>query len=455
MNLNIDTLKRKKIGILGFGIEGKDTFEYLLKHGIKAIIFDRAESVEFNRKNPKLGTEITRYLGDNYLNNISEVDVIFKTPGIPILKPELQAAIRKGVIVTSQLEYFFDQTPAKIIGITGTKGKGTTATLIYQILKKSKKDIYLGGNIGLSAITFLDKLTPQSLVVLELSSYQLQSLKKSPEIAVLLNVTQDHLDYHKSVSEYHEAKRNIINFQNKNDFSIINADYKIMSSFIGSSKGRVYQYSKKKITNGCYVDKADNIVLQTIVGPIMVANANQLLLRGRHNLENVTASILAAFLAGADINSIQSVVKNFHGLEHRLELVGKVDGVAYYNDSFSTIPETAIAAIRSFDEPIILILGGSCKGSDYTELGREIVKSKVKSLILIGEMANDISEKISSKFIGNRIFGLSTMKDIIEKTRELSTPGDVVLLSPACASFGLFNNYKDRGNQFKEEFRKL
>ncbi|MFA5197509.1 MAG: UDP-N-acetylmuramoyl-L-alanine--D-glutamate ligase [Patescibacteria group bacterium] len=455
MELSIDIIKKKKIGVLGFGAEGKTTFEYLQNHGIEPVIFDQTEKNNFYKKNPEIRSNVKCFLGKKYLKNIAEVDLVFKTPGIPILDPDIQTAIKKGVIFTSQIELFFDQSKANIIGVTGTKGKGTTATLIYEILKRSGKNVYLGGNIGLPAITFLDKLSEQSLVILELSSFQLQSLQKSPKIAVVLNVTKDHLDYHHDVNEYREAKKNIVKFQTKSDYSIINADYPVLNSFIATSKGEILLFSKEKAANGCYIDKQDNIILQTKAGPVMTLNINKLLLRGKHNLENVTAAILASYVAGADINSIQKVVKNFHGLEHRLELVSKKNGVAYYNDSFSTTPETAIAAIKSFNEPIVLILGGSYKGSDYAKLGYEIEKSKVKALILIGEMAAEISKNISTKFIGKRVFSLTKMEEMVKTAAELSKRGDVVLLSPACASFGLFENYKDRGNQFKEAVRKL
>ena len=442
--------KNKKIGVLGFGVEGKETYLYLKKHKIEAVIFDKLERQVFLSKNDKFRFGNKLFLGEDYLEHLSEVELIFKTPGIPLLSPEIQLAINKGVIFTSQIELFFNQCRAKIIGVTGTKGKGTTSTLITNILRKCHKNVFLGGNIGLPAITFLDRLDEGSLAILELSSYQLQSLKKSPQIAVVLNVTQDHLDYHKSIQEYQRAKQNIVKYQTKQDTAIINADYLTMTPFIRKAKSKKLYYSKEKATNGCYVDHDDNLILITPSGPIGLVRSNELLLRGRHNLENVTAAVLASFVAGATIDSIREVVRSFHGLEHRLELVGKTRAVTYYNDSFSTTPETAIAAIKAFTEPMVLILGGSSKNSDYHKLGKIILKSNVKVIILIGETANQISDSIGPNYKGQKIFGLTKMSEIVKVATNLSVPGDIILLSPACASFGLFQDYKDRGDKFKK-----
>ncbi len=455
MKLNDHDFYAKTVGILGFGVEGQATYQYLMKKGIKPFVFDSLERDDFCKKHPRVKVNEKFILGKDYLKQITKVEIIFKTPGIPVLWPEIQSAIRAGVHVTSQIEYFFDNCPGTIIGVTGTKGKGTTSSLIAKILKEDRKDVFLGGNIGVPAISFLDQIKKDSLVVLELSSYQLQSLEQSPQIAVVLNVTQDHLDYHQTVNEYQDAKKSIVRYQNRNEVAIINADYEPMADFIKIAKGETLLYSTKKATNGCYVDSQDNIILMTAAGPIAIARVDELLLRGRHNLENVMPAILASLALGVEIKVIQKSLKSFKGLEHRLELVGSVNKVTFYNDSFSTTPETAIAAIKSFTEPIILIAGGSSKKSNYHELGKVISKAKVKDLILIGETAEEIAKTIDQGFRGRKIFGLTKMAQIVDQAYELSAPGDVVLLSPACASFGLFENYKDRGEQYKKCIEKL
>jgi len=428
--------KNKRIAVLGYGIEGQATHDYLSNHGLAATILDKND-------NP------------DYLTGLDKFDVVFRTPGISPLKPEIVAAERAGTIFTSQIEAFLDLCPCETIGVTGTKGKGTTSTMIYEMLRAAGRDAYLGGNIGVPAISFLDKLSADSIVVLELSSFQLQTLKKSPHIAVVLNITSEHLDYHTDVNEYREAKANIVSHQTPSDFAVINDDYDVPKSFAKLTLASKYSFSRTHKTEGCYVDDKDQIVLNVEGETVVLAHFHDLKLRGRHNLENVTAASLAAYLAGVTPETISDQIKSFRGLEHRLELVRELDGVKYYNDSFSTVPETAIAALDSFTEPIILIAGGSDKKSDYTELGQKIASANVKTVILIGDMAERIQSSIPKSFGGDVVTGLTKMDETVERAHALATSGDVVLLSPACASFGLFENYKDRGEQFKNAVKTL
>ena len=450
----IESYKSKKIAVLGFGVEGRSTYCYLEKHGIKAAILDQESEEDFQAKNPGLSKNIELVLGNKYLESLSRYDIIFKSPGISTHTPELIAARKAGSIIASQTELFFRLCPSKIIGVTGTKGKGTTSTLIYEILKSSGKDVYLGGNIGVPPIEFLDELKTESLVILELSSFQLQDLEISPNIAVILNITSDHLDHHKTVDEYREAKSNLVRFQGDTDYAVINADYAVPMALAAKTNAQKRYFSRQKAVQGCYHHDGQ-IFMETDAGVVNIADKNELRLRGEHNLENIAAAIEASYLAGADIGSIRRTVKSFKGLEHRLELVRDLDGVKYYNDSFSTVPETAIAAIRSFDEPKIIILGGSDKGSDYRDLAEVIIGSNIKAVILIGDTAGKILSDIGKRYSGTIITGLGTMEEIVERAKENAGKGDVVLLSPACASFGLFQNYKERGNQFKKAVQKL
>jgi len=428
--------KDKKIAVLGYGLEGQASFAFLKKHGFEPAVLDKSADPD-------------------YLSKVGEYDLVFRTPGISPLTPEIVAAERTGTVFTSQIEEFIDLCPGKIIGVTGTKGKGTTSTLIHDILKAEGLSVYLGGNIGVPAISFLEKLDADSWTILELSSFQLQTLNHSPHIAVVLNITSEHLDYHADTTEYRAAKSNIVRHQTESDYAVINDDYEVSRGFAGLTPATKYFFSKEHKTEGCYVDGKDQIILNVEGENTVLASFAELKLRGRHNLENVTAASLAAYLAGAKPSTISETIKSFVGLEHRLELVREVGKVRYYNDSFSTVPETAIAAIDSFTEPVVLIAGGSDKKSDYTELGQKIADSKVKAVILIGEMADKIRQSIPDSFKGEFVFGLTSMTDIVEKAAGLAVAGDVVLLSPACASFGLFDNYKDRGNQFKESVNGL
>ena len=441
--------RNKKICILGFGLEGKATYDYLTIHGLTVSICDSMSSQVFEQNYPNVVAE-KLFLGESFLDHLLQFDVIFKTPGISPLRPELVEAANAGVIITSQIQEFMDLCPCKTVGVTGTKGKGTTSTIIYQILKAAGKDVYLGGNIGTPALSFIDQLTSNSIVVLELSSFQLQLLKKSPNIAVMLNVTSEHLDYHKDTAEYRSAKANLLKYQEKSDIAIINADYDVTMELSRAGVGSKLYFSRYKEVSGCYVDDNDNIILKYHDIDTILATTSEIQLRGRHNLENITAASLAGSVLDIDSQVISRVIKNFTGLEHRLELVREVDGIKYYNDSFSTVPETAVAALNSFSEPVVLIAGGSSKKSDFSELGKVIAKANLRALILIGETAKDINNSISEPLTAPIITDLTNMSEIVKVANEFARPGDVVLLSPASASFGLFKNYKDRGNQFKE-----
>lgn len=448
----------RKVAILGFGIEGESVAEFLLKKSAAISVFDEKEEKEFDAQ------KVLRYkkqgitFSFNTIPALASFDIIVRSPGVSLMKLEIEHAQEKGIPVTSATKIFFDLCPAQIIGVTGTKGKGTTSTLIYEMLKKEGFDAYLGGNIGVPPLTFLSELDRTSWVVLELSSFQLQDLTKSPHIAVMLMVTREHQDYHKSVREYVEAKRNILRFQKSHDFAIINRDYPASNESDNITEGEIFQVSRERGVRdqGCYV-YGEVIHVKRNGKDEEILAASEILLPGKHNLENVCASVMAATLAGVSREHIRSVLKTFKGLEHRLELVATIRGVRYYDDSFSTTPETAEAAIEAFDDPEILILGGSSKNSDFTSLGRLISsKQNIKAIIGIGKEWERIKSRIqNSEFRTKIIEGKKNMREIVEAAASIATLGDVVLLSPACASFDMFKNYKDRGNQFKEEVYKL
>lgn len=462
MNFN-----NKKIAVLGAGVEGLSSAAWLKKHGAKVTVLDKKQ-------------------GEHYLNGLDQYEMIVRSPGVRLNLPEIEAARKAGVTITSQTKLFFDLSPAKIIGVTGTKGKGTTSSLIFEMLKKEGKDLpagrqgaYLGGNIGQPPFEFLDTLTDLSWVVLELSSFQLQDLHKSPNIAVMLMVTSEHLDYHKDTLEYVAAKRNILKHQSASDFAILNRDYPATNESDIHTNAQVYYVSREReVPQGAYVRDGKVILRVPRVPQVsqvprgdqkardtFVVATNDMLLPGRHNWENVCAAVAAASLAGVRMGSIVQVLKTFKGLEHRLELVREVGGVRFYDDSFSTTPETAIAAIEAFTEPEILILGGSSKGSDFRQLGRVIRDAKnIKAIIGIGIEWERMKKQFqisnfplreASKFQIPIIEGAKDMNTIVLAASKIAEPGDVVLLSPACASFDMFTNYKDRGNQFKHEVAKL
>jgi UDP-N-acetylmuramoylalanine--D-glutamate ligase len=428
--------KGKKIAIVGKGIEGKSSEEFFKKHGALITVLDKDQ-------------------GEDYLKDLDKYDLIVRSPGVNLSKLEVQASREK---ITSQTKIFFDLSSAKIIGVTGTKGKGTTSSLIYEMLLKEGRDAYLVGNIGKPALDILDNLNDQSIVVYELSSFQLEDLKKSPHIAVMLMVTSEHLDYHKDTQAYIDAKRNIFKYQTYDDFAIVNRDYPSSNESDVHTQGKVYQTSREQevLDEGCFVS-GNSVVLRLNGEEEEVVKTNEIALLGRHNLENVCAAVLAARLEGVKYKNISDVLKTFKGLEHRLELVDTVMGVRYYDDSFSTTPETAIAAIDAFDDPLILILGGSTKNSDFSELGKIISDNEnIKAIVGIGEEWNRIKQEIKntkSKFA--IIEGAKDMDTVVKAASKIAEVEDVVLLSPACASFGMFKNYKDRGEQFKKAVKNL
>ena len=402
----------QKIAILGMGEEGQDLLAWLKinTHHCRIKVFDKITTV-----------------------NLTGFDLIFRSPGFWRLHPMFKKAEANNIIISSATKLFFDLCPCPIIGVTGTKGKGTTASLITRILKRSGRSVYLAGNIGKPMLSLLPRLKSTDWVCLELSSFQLQDLTVSPHIAVILNITSDHLDIHQDVNEYRQAKTNILRYQKPDDYAVINGDYQTTKSMTALTKAKVSFFSRHDLS----------------------LDHHRIQLRGEHNLENIAAAIAVTQLVGVDDQSIKQAVYSFKGLEHRLELVQEVKGVKYYNDSFSTTPETAIAAIKAFTEPMILILGGSDKGSDYRQLGQTIINHpRLKAVILIGQMGSKIAQAMAG-YPGKIISGGRTMLQIAQQAFRLAETGDVVVLSPACASFDMFVNYKDRGDQFKAYVKKL
>ncbi len=454
------TFKERLTAVLGAGIEGLSSARYLKNKGALVTVFDQKTKEEISpeiiEKFKELGVQTN--FKQTCLQDLSGFEVIVRTPSIRPDLPEVKKAVDNGAQLTSNTKIFFENSPCPIIGVTGTKGKGTTSTLISEILNRSGKKAFLGGNIGRAPLDFIDELTSSDLAVLELSSFQLFDLDKSPHVAVVLMVTSEHLDWHKDQVEYKEAKFNIMKHQGNFDFAVVNVDYPVSQEFLGLGEGTKIQVStKKEQQNGIFV--ANDAVFRRVgAAAERVISLSEIGLIGSHNVENVAAAVGAATALKIPVEFITAAIKEFKGLEHRLELVKEVEGVKYYNDSFSTTPETAIAAIRSFSQPEVVVLGGSEKGSDYSELGKEIVnRENIKAVILIGLMASKIREAIEKAggFKGEFIEGSKDMQQIVHQAKTIAKAGDVVLLSPACASFDMFKNYKERGIQFKSEVNYL
>lgn len=442
--MNLQDLKGKKVALIGLGVNHKKLAEYLKAQNVGFEVVDNWKST------------------DDLIGKLDGFDIIFRTPGVPYQSKAIQQAKSHSVEIYSQTKLFLDLCPAKIIGVTGTKGKGTTASLIYEILKAAGKKTWLAGNIGQDPFEFIDKLKPDDLVVLELSSFQLEDLHKSPAIAVVLRLYPEHLDYHKSPEKYFEAKKPILKYQTRTDAAVINYDSEISRSFSKNTKAKIIWTSIGQKVNGCYV-AGEKIFLSSPLrgednGGGEIMNVSDVKLLGRFNLENVTAAIAAAVAAGVnDFGAIKTAVANFTGLPHRLEFVRAVRGVKYYDDSFSTTPETAIAALSAFAEPIILIVGGSDKHADYGGLAQTIADKKIKVLISIGVTGPKIAELARNTGFKGKIIEekLENMENLVAAASKAAEAGDIVLLSPASASFDMFRDYKDRGEQFQAAVNKL
>jgi UDP-N-acetylmuramoylalanine--D-glutamate ligase len=455
----MERLKGKRIAVVGLSTEGRDAVTFFLSEKCDVVCADRRGEDVLISEYPELQKLPVRLsLGPSYLSCLKDVDIIVRTPGMALATPQLQEAKRLGKELTSATKLFFEFCQAPIIGVTGTKGKGTTGTLIFEMLQKSGKTVYLGGNVGTPLLSCVGSTRPEQWVILELSSFQLEDLTQSPHIAVVLKITQDHLanydplatNFHSSREAYIEAKEHIVSYQNADDWAIFNADDPTSSSFADKTPAKKYYYGKKE---GVAAHITNDEVFLTIGGQSQpVAKLSQIHLLGAHNLENVAAAALAAFTSGVPIDSIRNVSRTFPGLPHRLEKVGEKNGVSYINDSFSTTPETTVAAIGSFNKPIILIAGGSEKGSDFTGMGKIIAKSPVVKVIVVGAMTDRILKALKDGgFQGSTVTGLTGMHEMVKAANESAKPGDVVLLSPAAASFDLFKNYKERGKQFTYE----
>lgn len=450
--------KGKKVAIVGVGIEGMSSLEYLSKKEADIFLLDKKTEEEIDKEKLKKAKALgaKHIFGENYLKDASSYDYIFRSPFVRPDLPQLKNAAQAGTKITSQTKLFFDLCKSKIVGVTGTKGKGTTSALIYEILKKSGKKVFFGGNIGNPSLDFLDEATPDSIAILELSSFQLMDLQKSPHTAVVLMTTSEHQDWHKDHGEYINAKNNIVKYQSKNDFVVYNSDYLISLEIGQTSPAEKFEIStKNQASSGAFVDQGKIVLKKNDIEQIV--ETKNVKLPGEHNLQNIAAAATVANILGVKIEIIQAAISDYRGLSHRLEFVEKIEGVSFYNDSASTIPETAIAAINSFKNPKVLILGGSSKNSDFSFLAKQIARKNVKAVILIGQESTTIKESIekAGSFSGDIVEGLKSMEEIVEKARHLAKSGDVVILSPACASFGMFDNYKDRGEQFKHSIKKL
>lgn len=417
-----------KIAIAGYGAEGKSNYNYWNIPENEVVIVDEHQPSD-------VPIDANVVVGEDAFSHLDGFDMVIRTPGLAPHK------IKTDGKIWSATNEFLVQCPAPIIGVTGSKGKGTTSSLIASILRASGKKVHLVGNIGVPALDVLADISSHDIVVYELSSFQLWDLEKSPHVAVVLHIEADHLDVHADFAEYVEAKAQIAANQLTTDRVIYNIENQWATQIAGRSVGQRLPYQSVR---GAHV-KGDFFMY----GDQELCATSELLLPGRHNQDNACAAITAVWSWVQDGEVIAEGLRSFDGLPHRLKFVRDVNGVKYYDDSIATTPGSAIAAINSFPEPKILILGGSSKGADFNELAHEITTANVKAVIVMGDEAEHIRRTLESAGYTNVYNPESqTMTSVVSRSHALASAGDVVVLSPSCASFGLFKNYADRGDQF-------
>ena len=436
--LYFNNIQEKKIAVLGLGVSNRPLVKLLLEFGCSVVGCDRTPREKLDAdvlELEKLGCAL--HLGENYLKDV-QADLVFRTPGMHPENPDLVALREKGAEVTSEMEVFFEVCPCRILAVTGSDGKTTTTSLIAAMLKAAGKTVWLGGNIGTPLLPLCRQMKETDIAVVELSSFQLMDMRKSPSVAVVTNLAPNHLDVHKDMDEYILAKTNIFRFQNAEEILILNADNAITDGFTGV--GITRKFSRKQKTNGVW--ERDGMIYR---GNIPVLETKDILIPGDHNIENYMAAILAVDgLVSDDV--ICQVAKTFGGVEHRIELVRVKDGVRFYNDSIASSPSRTIAGLRSFDQKVILIAGGYDKQVPYDSLGPEICQH-VSKLFLNGTTAGKIRESVKNCSEEKpEIHMCADFESAVRSAAAAAQAGDVVLMSPASPAFDQFKNFMVRGN---------
>lgn len=444
----------KKISVIGMSKTGKSASKVLQQLGAEVFIMDKKNKGEIEDFSffENLGVNIV--VGGHNEKILMESSLIVVSPGVSFDLPEIKKAKSLNIPVISEIELAYQLNPnIYLIGITGTNGKTTTTTLIYEILKNSNKKVRIAGNIGVPLIEEVTSNEKDRIIVAEISSFQLEGIKNfRPKISVFLNITPDHLERHKTFEEYFDIKKRIFENQNNDDYAILNYDDEIVRGLRKEIKAKVIFFSKKEIEEGIFIK--NNKILISISGEkYYICSPQEIKIKGAHNLENTLASVAASFIAGADLSSINKILREFSGVEHRQEEVTKIKGVIFINDSKGTNPDSTIKALQSYSSPIILIAGGKDKNLDFKNLAEEI-KKKVKFLIVLGKTAEKIRNAVEGTGF-NKIKKVRDLKEAVNFSLNISEKGDIVLLSPACSSFDMFKNFEERGKIFKEEVYRI
>lgn len=459
MNTKLENFKKeiagKKVAVLGVGVSNKPLIKYLADLKVDITAFDQADEIELKETVEtfrKLGVKFV--LGKDYLEKLQGFDVIFKTPKVRFDIPELEAERKHGAVITSEMEVFCDLCPARIFAVTGSDGKTTTTTLVSTMLSEEGYKCWLGGNIGTPLLDKIDEIKETDMVVLELSSFQLHTMHNRLQTAIVTNLSPNHLDVHKSMEEYTDAKKNIFRHQLPEDKLILNYDNDITREFSGEANGKVIYFSRlNAVTEGMVVE--DGAAKWKKGGnSLEILKTSEIKLPGQHNVENYLAAI-AAVIDYVKPETIRKVARTFKGVEHRSEHVADINGIAFYNDSIGSSPTRTIATIKAFSRKVILIAGGYDKHIPYADMGGAIV-DHVKCLVLMGQTAPLIKKALEDEIKATgrgkdiKVISCSSMEEAVHKAYEQGISGDIVVLSPASASFDMFKDFVERGNKFKE-----
>lgn len=442
-------LEGRETLIVGFGKTGQELCRFLLNRGAHVTVSEKREAGCFSEKIEFWQDRgVVFETGGHQKETFLGADMIFPSPGVPRI-PELEEAMAAGVEVLSEIELAFRFLKGRVVGITGTNGKSTTTTLSQMILQDGGKKSYLAGNIGTPLISYAEESADDHIYVTELSSFQLEYVQQfRAYISVLLNLSPDHLDWHGSLEEYFEAKKNLLKLQEEEDITVLNRDDPLVWDLREEIKPRVFGFSRNhRVVPGCFIER--EWIVCTNGEEERIIHTGDIPLKGIHNQENVMGSALIGFLFGIPSSAMRDTIKSFHSLEHRLEEVATLQSVVFYNDSKATNVGATLKSLASFDRKIILILGGRDKGGNF-ELLKKPVEERVKKVLLIGEAKEKIGRALKSHN-GIPMEFVSSMREAVELGFATASPGEIVLLSPACTSFDMFQNFEERGRVFKRE----
>lgn len=454
-----EEMKHKKVAFIGIGVSHTDLIKLFLSKGIDVTICEKKSPELLGESYDELRSLGAGFInGDGYLDTLTDFDVVFRTPGMYFNNPKLKAAMDKGVVITSEMEVFFDLCPCRIYAVTGSDGKTTTTTIIAGLLERSGKKVYKGGNIGKALLPLIEEVEEDDAAVVELSSFQLISMRRSPDTAVITNIAPNHLDVHGTMEEYIDCKKNLIVHQNAFSKTVLNLDNETTNNLSSLVRGKLVKFSRRVVPEcGAFLSE-DNWLCYNEYGRVTkIIEASDIKIPGIHNVENYLAAISAVW-GEVSLETIRDMAENFGGVEHRIEFVRELNGVKWYNDSIATSPTRVLAGLNSFSQKLIVIAGGYDKKIPFEPMA-ETVNDKVKALILMGVTADKIQKAVTeaSNYSSDnlKIYRVSSMEEAVEKAKEIAQSGDIVTLSPACASFDLYPNFEARGIHYKNIVKEL